>query len=330
MAVAVVLCAMGIAYAQQTGQTSWYDRISINGYASTRYDTGEALQDGFNFRHLYLNVVGNVNDRTMGVITLSRVGPGDPNIDLYIAMVDYRINDEWNVQLGQVPTWFGLEAWEGSSVRIPLERALILEGGPGFYYQGASDRGVWLRRKQIENTPMIVLGVCNGEYRARDQNTNKTISADVKWNYDWGQCGASWMDGKLGPDATETPREAVGAYVRLFPQPWGLQAEWADGKLLGAERDGYYVQGTYAFPDHPGKLFARWEEMSIEAPLSPGPGTSFSDYEALHFGYEYQLDESNEITVQWSDAEWSYSGTGQTSSTSDAGYGAVQWQYSFK
>lgn len=323
----VVLCAMGVAYAQDGD--NWSDRISVSGYFHARYDTGEAIEDGFNFRRMFLNLISNVNDRTMGVITLSRVGPNDPNIDLYNAFVDYKISDEWNVQIGQAPTWFGLEGWEGSSVRLPLDRALILEAGPGFFYKGAPDRGVWLGRKQAENFPALRLGVCNGEFRASDQNTNKTVSADLKWKYDWGQAGLSYLDGKEGPDATETPREAVGAYVRLFPAPWGLQAEWADGEMLGADRDGYYVQGCHAFEDHPGTLFLRWEEMSVESAMMPAQASSSSEYEALHVGYAYQLDANNEITVQWTDAEWTSSG-GESSSSSDASYGAIQWQYAFK
>ena len=139
----------------------------------------------------------------------------------------------------------------------------------------------------------------------------------------------SYLIGKEGPDATETDREALGAYVRLFPNPWGLQAEWADGKMLGADRDGYYVQGVYAFADHPGTLFARWEEMSIDSSMAPAQSSSSNDYEALHVGYAYQLDPNNEITVQWTDAEWK-SGSGSSAISTDAGYGGVQWQYSFK
>jgi len=318
--VVVALCAMGVAYAQD-GE-SWADRISVSGYFHLRYDGGEAVEDGFNFRRMFLNVIGNVNDRTMGVITLSRVGPNDPNIDLYNAFVDYKINDEWNVQMGQAPTWFGVEAWEGSSARLPLERALILESGPGFFYKGAPDRGIWAARKQVETFPALRLGVCNGEFRGGDQNTNKTVSADLKWKLDWGQAGVSYLDGTEGPDATETDRQAVGAYVRLFPAPWGLQAEWADGEMLGADRDGYYVQGCHAFADHPGTLFARWEEMTIENSVS-------SNYEALHFGYAHQLDANNEVTVQWTDADWT-SGSGSSATSTDASYGAVQWQYAFK
>jgi len=314
-----MLCALGVAYAQEGD--SWADRISVFGYFHGRYMTYESpsQEDGFEFRRMFITLQSVVNDRTTGIVTLSRVGPDDPNIDLYHGFLDYKINDQWNVQVGQVGTWFGLEGWESSSVRLPLERALILEGGPGFYFKGAPERGVWFRRNPATPTePVVVLGVCNGEFRASDVNTAKNVSIDLKWNQPWGMIGASWLDGTFTgptPGAVETDRSAVDAYVRLFPAPWGFQAEWADGEMLGSDRDGWYMQGMYAFEDHPGTLFARWEEFTSAS------ATATSEYEALHLGYEFKLDDNNELTVQWTDAEWDGS--------ADASYGGVQWQYSF-
>lgn len=335
VAIVAMLCVVGVAYAQNGD--SWTDRISVFGYFHARYETGDQTQDGFDFRRMFLTLKADVNDRTTGIITLSRVGPGDPqrltdyNIDLYHAFVDYKITDEWNVQVGQVGTWFGLEGWESSSVRLPFERALIVEAGPGFYFKGAPDRGVWFRRNPTTpQEPLVVLGVCNGEFRSDDVNTAKNVSVDVKWQRDWGLFGASWLNGTMGQDDLTTtavneeqPREALGAYVRMFPAPWGLQAEWAGGEMLGTDRDGWYVQGMHAFQDHPGTIFARWEEFTSE---TTGAGM---EYQALHVGYACQLDNSNEITVQWTDGE-STSWAAGVSSVSDASYGGVQWQYAFQ
>ncbi len=338
VAIVAMVCVVGAAYAQDGD--SWTDRISVSGYTHARYDTGDSVEDGFNFRRMFLNVISRVNDRTMGVITLSRAGGTATDVDLYNAFVDYKINEQWNVQVGQVPTWFGLEGWEGSSARgrLVLERAAIIEGGPqgtqGFYFKGAPDRGVWFRRNPVTaQEPLVVLGVCNGEFRAGDVNTAKDVSVDLKWQREWGLFGMSWLNGTMGDTAAgeENPREAFGAYARLFPAPWGLQAEWAGGEMMGDDRDGWYVQGMHAFEDHPGILFARWEQMSIEAggtTTAQLPGSN-SDYDALIVGYEYKLDDNNEITAQWTDAEWTARAAG-VSTTSDASWGAVQWQYAFK
>ena len=147
-----MLFAMGTAYSQEgLEQEPWYKCISISGYFHARYMTWENDHDGFDFRRMYVTLKSQVNDDTTGIITLSRVGGKGANIDLYNAFVDYKINEQYAVQIGQTPTWFGLEAWEGSTKRLPLRRARILEGTPapgteGFWTLGAPDRGVWLRR----------------------------------------------------------------------------------------------------------------------------------------------------------------------------------------
>lgn len=347
VAVAAMLCALGAAYAQD-GE-SWADRVSVQGYFHGRYDfgdtcrSGQPVDDSFNFRRMFLTLIASPNDQTTGIITLARCGPGDPNIDLYHAYVDYKLSDDWNVQVGQVGTWFGLEGWESSSARLPLERALVTEGGPGFYFAGASDRGVWFRRNPDPakpSEPLVVLGVCNGEFRAADTNSNKTLSVDLKWKRDWGLYGASWMNGKFtgsAAGAVETNRSAWDAYVRVLPAPWGAEAEYASGELMGCDIDGYYVQGMYAFPDVDGTLFARWEEFSRDS-CAAAAAYPAADYEAWLIGYSHRLDESNELTIQWTDGEWTMPAAASGTDTAQAcgscpgggGWGAIQWEWAFR
>ena len=333
-----MLLAMGTAYSQEgMQQASWYECISISGYFHARYMTWENGEDGFDFRRMFVTLKSCVNDDTTGIITLSRVGGQGANIDLYNAFVDYKINDQYAVQIGQVPSWFGLEGWDSSSVRLPLRRARIREGTPapgteGFWALGVPDRGVWLRRNPGNaSEPLVVIGVCNGQFRAAEQNTAKNVSVDVKFKRDWGMFGASWLDGTLTPEAPfaagpEADRSAVAAYVRMFPNPWGFQAEWADGEMLGRDRDGYYVQGMYNVG--PGTAFARWEDYT--ATVAPGVvGVLDDDYDALHVGYSWKIDNANQITVEYVDAEWTNGPVGAPVVMDDS-YGGIQWQYGFR
>ncbi|MGC9317468.1 MAG: porin [Armatimonadota bacterium] len=344
MTVCLVLIAMlaitATAVAQEgLEEECWYDRICMSGYFHARYiDTDQANQfDTFDFRRMYVTIRGDM-DRTTGIITLSRVGGDirgrDTNIDLYNAFVDYQFGDRYAVQFGQVPTWFGLEAWEGSSVRDTLERAKILEGGPGFFFKGAPDRGIWLRRTPTADTwePLIVFGVFNGQFRDDDANDDKGVSLDLKWNRPWGQFGASWFDadyvnveGLFGQAAgSEADRNALDLYVRLNPAPWGVQAEWADGEMLGADRDGYYIHGSYLLPNEGDKVYARYQEFNADT------ATAGTNYEAWTLGWARQLDENNEITVEYTDADWTSSaGQGESTGSSDDMFG-VQWQYAFQ
>jgi hypothetical protein len=332
MVIATMLLSMGVAFAQEglEQEECWYDRVCLFGYFQFRYvDTDdEMLNDQFDFTRMYLTLKGDVDERTTGIITVSRVGPQDPNIDLYNAFVDYQLSDRYAIQAGQVPTWFGLEAWEGSSVRLPFERSKIMQAGPGFYWQGASDRGVWVRRNPEGQEPLVVLGVWNGQFRNDDANDDKNVSLDIKFDREWGQFGASWFDGSFvgGTPAVETDRNAVAVYVRKFAAPWGVQAEYADGELLGADRDGWYVQGMYDFEDGKNTAFARYQEFSAEA-----DATNFADFDGFSVGVRHKVYDSGFITVQYSDGDWERTGTvdGASADESEDLLG-IQWQYNFR
>ena len=343
MVVVTMLLSMSIAFAQEGAQgTSWSDRISMSGYFQVRYiDTDSSTEsDNFDLRRAYFTLKGDLDTRTTGIITFSRVGPGDPNIDLYNCFVDYRLGERYAIQAGQVPTWFGLEAWESSSVRLPFERAKILEGGPGFWFAGASDRGVWLRRNPQGDEPLVVLGVWNGQFRSDDMNDDKNISLDVKFNREWGQFGASWFDGTFvqtpaGGPAVEADRNAVDVYVRKFADPWGFQAEWADGEMFGADRDGWYAQAMYDLQDGKNVAFARWEEFNAEphatAVTQSGTTAPSAEYTGFTIGVRHKVYESGYITIQYTDGDWDRTGTvdGQSGNNSEDLLG-IQWQYSYR
>lgn len=340
MVIATMLLSMGIVFAQEglEQETCWYDRVCLFGYFQVRFVDVDAPgeNDNFDFRRGYFTIKGDVDPRTTGIITFARVGPDDPNIDLYNAFIDYKLGERYGIQAGQVPTWFGLEAWEGSSVRLPFERAKILEGGPGFWFAGASDRGVWLRRTPEGGEPMVILGVWNGQFRSDDANDDKNISLDVKFNRDWGQFGASWFDGEYynaGSDLTQD-RNAVDVYVRKFADPWGFQAEWADGEMFGADRDGWYVQGMYDLQDDKNVAFARYEKFNAEPQMMTAAQDTIgaqAEYDGFTIGVRHRVYDSGFITVQYTDGDWERTGVvdGQSGDNSEDLLG-IQWQYNFR
>jgi hypothetical protein len=338
MVIITMLASMSAVFAQEglEQEDCWYDRICMFGYFQFRYvDTeGDAMNDQFDFPRMFLTLKGDVDERTTGIITLSRVGPDDPNIDVYNAFVDYQLSDRYRIQAGQVPTWFGLEAWEGSSVRLPFERAKILQAGPGFWFAGAADRGVWLRRNPEGQEPLAILGVWNGQFRSDDANDDKNVSLDIKFDRDWGQFGASWFDGSYVADGIETDRNAVDLYVRKFANPWGFQAEWADGELLGADRDGWYAQGMWDFQD--GNIaFARYEEYCAEPNVivaaQDGIAAPRAEYDAFTIGVQHKVHDSSFVTLQYTDGDWERRGEvdGVIGNRSEDLLG-IQWQYNYR
>ncbi|MFW5866798.1 MAG: porin [Armatimonadota bacterium] len=329
MVIMTMLASIGVAVAQEglEQEECWYDRVCMNGYFQFRFvnDDRDGF-DNFDFRNGFFTLKGDIDSRTTGIITFARVGPGDPNVDLYNAFVDYRLSDRYAIQAGQVPTWFGLEAWEGSSVRLPFERAKILEGGPGFFFAGAADRGVWLRRTPEGNEPLAVVGIWNGQFRTDDANDDKNVSIDLKWNHDWGQFGLSWFDGEYYNPATDLTQDrgAWDVYVRKFAQPWGFQAEYADGEMFGADMDGYYLQGMYDIQGGGENVaFVRYEEFNQDV----NAGNS-AEYDGFTIGLRHRVYDSSYVTAQYTSGDWDNVVDGVCDGMAEDLWG-LQWQYSY-
>jgi len=179
--------------------------------------------------------------------------------------------------------------------------------------------------------PMLVLGVWNGQFRADDANDDKNLSVDLKWDRPWGQFGFSWFDGTfVDGAAVETDRSAWDVYARLRPNtvagPVGLQFEYADAELLGADRDGWYGQIVYDLGTGKDTLFGRYQEFNATLDAA-----NFADYDAWTIGWVHRVYDSSELTIEYTDGNWSRTGMidGMTGDASEDWFGA-QWQYSFR
>ncbi len=336
MVLVMVFSIMAYAGAQKGEVCSLSDKLTICGYGQMRYDGGDKLPAGaddpedFTLRRAFLNVIANPNDRSMIVLSLATFDPNPPpphaqdDIIVYNLFMDYKLNDVYSVRFGQVPTYFGLEAWQGSAERVALERAMILQGSgagnnqSGFYFFGAPDRGIWLKRAGEGSAPDMYFGVCNGQGRTSDYDSNKNYSIDLKWDRDWGIFGVSWFDGEYndtGPSLTgEQDRSAINAYAKYRTPAWDFQGEYANGKMLGADRDGWYVQVCKIMEGKTWMPYLKYEKFDSDGPGAP------CNYDALHGGVEWQVDNHNELTVQVSDVDLG---------SDDAVKFGVQWQMSF-
>jgi len=342
--VSMVLLAMLLSVGVSFAQNNWYDRISLTGYAQGRYTFRDAGVNDFGLESIYLTVQAKPTENATVVFTVNRGGdsPSRTNIELYNAFVDYKINDQWAIQMGQVPTWFGWSGWRGSSERIEWERPRIIQGLPagsaaspdgrtGFFVLGAPDRGIWVRRNPSGSEPLFIVGVSNGQFRDDDPNQSKNVDVHLKFRRPWGSFGASYLKGTFTAvaakhpfwaayDGIEEDRDALGLYFVLDPKPWGFQGEWAQGEMFGRDRDGYQLQAMY--DTGKGIAYANWEEFNVD----PSATVSVSDnYEGWTIGYAWQLDATNRITFQYTNADWT-SGAVTTSET----YGGVQWQFMYK
>lgn len=311
-------------------KASWTDKLSISGYWQSRYEARQNTRDEFIMRRMYLNFVGKWNERTNTVLTLSRIpANNDPNIEFEAAQVNYRFADDWSVTFGQAFNSFGWDTWESSSKRLVFDRWAAGEGVAsrpgragirGLWYAGAVDRGVWVTRHARGSEPTVIVGVSNGNYNKGDNDDNKVVSLDLKCKRPNGmQYGASFLTGDYTVDAvapalpvTQT-RQALGLYFHTDPKPWGFQAEWLDGKMFGADVDGWYGQVAYNTGGK-GTPYVRYEQFD------QNKDATGDTYMSLRAGYAYQLDKNNEFTLELQDAKSGSLGYDQA---------GVQWQLGF-
>lgn len=326
--------------APEAPKANWTDKLQINGYVQSQYIQRANAIDDFSLRRMYLNIAANVTPDATAVVQFERVGGSqtitalpttvtapDPTITLSSCFVDYKFNDDYSVMFGQIPTYFGWDEWESSSRRIVLDRFAAVEGlgardarpgAQGFYFGGPWDRGFYVTRKGAGSVPTVIAGLVNGNFRANDNNNNKAYNLDLRWKQGAYQYGASWLDGKFGPQGIEQPRHAYDLYFHRDPCPWGFQAEYINGTwgfpVAISNREGWYGQVAYnkggvATP------YVRYEQFD------KANTTECADtYMALHLGCAWQIDKYNEITAEVTDAH-----LGDT----DMDYSGVQWQIGF-
>lgn len=324
----VVIFVLSLA-AMACAQDSWADSLSINGYFQARYEGNDAVEDEFHVRRMFTNMVGDLSEDSTAVLTFARFDnyqpPFEDDIIIYNMFVDYQLNEQWSTRFGLVPTTFGYEAWQTSQHRIALERARILQGDPGvptkcgFYFGGASDRGLWVKRSGENAEPDAYFHVANGQFRKSDANSNKNIGVDLKWQRDWGQFGVSWLDGKYTDSSgNEAAREALDGYVLFDAGCVDIQAEYADGELLGDDRDGWYAQVSKQMDDKDLTPYLKYEEFNS----TTASGNCNADYSAIRLGAAYQVDEANELTLEIYDSE-------DTASDKEIGGFGLSWQASY-
>jgi hypothetical protein len=121
-------------------------------------------------------------------------------------------------------------------------------------------------------------------------------------------------DNVVGPNGAKISEDRVGVHAILFPQPFGVQAEWNWGKggalnptagtIERRALHGGYVQAMYKFDKVFGTEgtiipYVKWQTYKGQWKKDTNmPYISTSEYEA---GVEYQIMKALELTVAYSD-----------------------------
>jgi hypothetical protein len=250
---------------------------------------------------------------------------------------------EWRIRGGQSKVPFGFENLQSSQQRLAFDRsdginsAVNGERDLGFflYYTPVETRKVF--RSLIENGlkgagdyGVLGIGVYNGQtinIAERNDEKHVVLHATYPFELPYGQivqvgadayrgiinvtCAAPLVvtAGACSPasarDRGNINDERVGVHFVLYPQPFGLQAEWnwGRGPELNAAgtaiQEGYlqggYVQAMYKWND--AIPYVRWQEYN--GGKKHRTNSPFNVVREVELGLEYQFGKALELTVAY-------------------------------
>jgi hypothetical protein len=261
------------------------------------------------------------------------------------AYVDVFLDQEkrFRVRFGQSKVPVGWENMQSSSNRLTLDRSDAINSAvPGerdlgivAYYTPPKVQKIWDRleddgQKLFGNYGAFGLGVFNGQGISKsEQNRNLMKVALATWPFELDglggafkgqvlEIGGSAMLNKVQPELRSggvSPvafnDNRVGIHAILYPQPFGIQGEWAWGK--GPQYDpaaqavqektlsGGYIQMMVQLPTSPefGRLmpYGRWQHY--RGGWKAGTNAPRLETDELELGLEWQPFDALEFTVAY-------------------------------
>ena len=252
--------------------------------------------------------------------------------DLY-ADVFLTRSKEWRIRGGISKVPFGFENLQSSQNRLALDRTdAINTGAPnerdtGFflYYTPTETRKVFrsLVDKGLKGSGdygIVGVGVYNGQsLNVSETNDNKHVVLHATYPFElpYGQIVQVGVDAFRGivtvpvangvaiPDGGNIRDERIGTHFILYPQPFGIQAEWnwGRGPELNAARtrveegslQGGYVQAMYKWSNI--MPYIRWQQYyGGRKNVTNSP---FNVVRETEVGVEYQFNKALELTVAY-------------------------------
>ena len=271
-----------------------YTQVRYNGLLQTnpdlrceQCDRGYGGAGGFSLRRARLVVSGDVHPRVSVYIQpdLATTVSGNQHVlqmrDLY---ADLYLDEArtFRLRVGQSKVPYGFENLQSSSNRLPLDRADALNSGApnerdigviGMWasrearrrFQTLTDSGL----KGSGDYGVVAVGVMNGQTANREErNGGRHVFAHVTYPFrlangqfvEAGVAGytgrfvpTSRTEGVAGPEQFDDRR--IAAHVVVYPQPFGVQAEWTTGRgptfrpgearIAADDLEGGYLQTMY-------------------------------------------------------------------------------------
>ena len=308
------------------------------------YDTSVGNNKGFLVRRARIVISGDIHERVSLYLQtdFGTTPPGTPNTsnnqnfaqlrDLY-ADVFLTQDKEFRIRAGISKVPFGFEILQSSQQRAALDRTDAINSaapnerdtGLFLYYTPAETRKLFrsLIDKGLKGSGdygILGIGVYNGQtLNVGEANDNKHVVLHSTYPFElpYGQIVQVGVDAYRGlvnvpvstgvtiPDGGNINDERIGTHFVLYPQPFGLQAEWnwGRGPELNAARtavqEGYlqggYVQAMYKWDNI--LPYIRWQEYN--GGKKNRTNSPFNVVRETEVGVEYQFNRALELTVAY-------------------------------
>ena len=307
-------------------------------------DSSVGNNKGFLLRRARIVISGDVHER-VSLYLQTDFGASPPGTtgtsnnqnfaqirDLY-ADIFLTKDKEFRIRAGISKVPFGFENLQSSQNRLALDRTdAINTGAPnerdtGFflYYTPTDTRKVFrsLVDKGLKGSGdygIVGVGVYNGQsLNVSETNDNKHVVLHATYPFElpYGQVVQVGVDAFRGivtvpvangvaiPDGGNIRDERIGTHFILYPQPFGIQAEWnwGRGPELNAARtrveegslQGGYVQAMYKWDNI--MPYIRWQQYyGGRKNVTNSP---FNVVRETEVGVEYQFNKALELTVAY-------------------------------
>jgi hypothetical protein len=319
-----------------------YNYVTDDKQLVSEYDSSIGNNKGFAIRRARIVISGDIHERVSLYMQTefaqsAGTAPNNQNFaqirDLY-ADVFLTKDKEWRIRGGISKVPFGFEVLQSSQNRLALDRtdainsAVPNERDTGFflYYTPAETRKLYrsLVEKGLKGSGdygIVGVGVYNGQtLNVAEHNDNKHVVLHSTYPFElpYGQIVQVGVDayrglinvpvagGVTAPDGGNILDERVGTHFVLYPQPFGLQAEWnwGRGPELNAARtavqEGYlqggYVQAMYKWDNI--MPYIRWQEFN--GGKKNRVNSPYNVVRETEIGVEYQFNKALELTVAYS------------------------------
>ncbi|KQM13119.1 porin [Sphingomonas sp. Leaf24] len=329
------------------------DRTAPDGIARLRsvHDSGIGDDTGFTFRRIRLVLQGDLGDRVSFYLqpdfatAVSNQSVGERRegfLQLRDAYFDAFLDTDkrFRLRFGQSKVPFGWENMQSSSNRLTLDRSDAINSGVPSerdigvvaYYTPQQVDDIWERltkdgQKLFGNYGAFGIGVYNGQGINREEANDAVMAvALATWPFEIGgkqvlEVGASGYTNRVQPEIrtggvspVAFADDRIGLHAILYPQPFGVQAEWNWGR--GPEYDpvlrdittrslyGGYVQGTARVrrsPVGPFMPYVRWQtyrggwKAAVNAPRL--------ETDEIELGIEFQPVPALELTLAYARME---------------------------